>query len=101
VALAAYETEYERMAGRLAALRARLSGVRSRRATLNETLVPLVDRQAADANRFLELGEGESLVLLESLVRSYEAKLQLIDVQLEEARVKNEIRYLLGPDHRK
>lgn len=101
VALAAYETEYERMVGRLAALRARLTGVRARRATLYETLVPLVDRQVADADRLLELGEGDSLVLLESLLRSNEAKLQLIDLQLEEARVKNEIRYLLGPSGRK
>lgn len=99
VALAAYETEYERMTGRLAALRARLAGIRSRRATLHETLLPLVDRQVADAGRLLELGEGDSLVLLESLLRSNEAKLQLIDLQLEEARVKNEIRYLLGPGH--
>lgn len=101
VALAAYETEYERMVGRLAVVRARLSGIRSRRNTLHETLVPLVDRQVADADRLLELGEGNSLVLLESLIRSNEAKLQLIDLQLEEARTKHEIRYLLGPGGRK
>ena len=101
VALAAYETKYERMVGRLAALRARLAGVRSRHETVHHDLVPLVDRQVADADRLMKLGEGESLVFLESLVRSHEAKLQLIDLQLEEARVKNEIRYLLGPDNRK
>lgn len=101
VALAAYETEYERMVGRLAALRARLSGIRSRRANIYETLVPLVDRQVADADRLLKLGEGDSLVLLESLLRSNEAKLQLIDLQLEEAQTENEIRYLLGPSGRK
>lgn len=101
VALAAYETEYERMVGRLAALQARLSGIRSRRTTIYETLVPLVDRQVADAERLLELGEGDSLVLLESLLRSNEAKIQLIDLQLEEARTENEIRYLLGPSGRK
>lgn len=101
VALAAYETEYERMVGRLAALRARLAGVRSRRATVHDELVPLVDRQVADADRLVNLGEGESLVLLESLVRSHEAKLQLIELQLEETLVQTEIRYLLGPDNRK
>ncbi|MEM6277882.1 MAG: TolC family protein [Verrucomicrobiota bacterium] len=98
VALAAYETEYERMVGRLAVLHARLRGVRSRLNTVRRTLVPLVDRQVADADQLLELGEGDSLVLLNSLVRSNEAKLQLIDLYLEEAQVKNEIRYLLGPD---
>ncbi|MEM1443055.1 MAG: TolC family protein, partial [Verrucomicrobiota bacterium] len=98
VALAAYETEYERMTGQLAALRARLSGIRSRLSTFQKTLVPLVDRQVADADRLLGLGEGDSLVLLESLLRLKETKLQLIDLYLEEAQVLNEIRYLIGPD---
>ena len=101
VALAVYETEYERMIGRIAALRAQLSGVQSRRATLHQTLVPLVDRQVADANQLLRLGEGESLVLLESLLRANEAKIQLIDLQLEDAQVRNEFRYLLGPSGKK
>jgi outer membrane protein TolC len=99
VARAVYETEYEKMVGRLAALHARLAAIGNRRNTINKTLVPLVDRQVADAERLLSLGEGGSLVLLESLLRSYEAKLQLVDIQLEEARVKNEIRFLLGPDN--
>ena len=97
-ARAAYETEYERIVGRLAALRARLRGVRARRETIDETLVPLVDRQVGDARRLLELGEGGSLVLLESLLRAHEAKLKLIDIQLEDARTNNEIRHLLGPE---
>lgn len=101
VALAAYETEYERMVGRLAALQARLSGIRSRRTTIYRTLLPLVDRQVADAGRLLELGEGDSLVLLESVLRSNDTKIQLIDLQLEEAQTENEIRYLLGPSGRK
>ena len=88
------------MVGRLAALHARLAAIGSRRTTINKTLVPRVDRQVADAERLLILGEGDSLILLESLLRSYEAKLQLVDIQLEEARVKNEIRFLLGSDNR-
>lgn len=99
VARAVYETEIEKMVGRLAALRARLAAINNRRSTINKTLVPLVDRQVADAEQLLSLGEGGSLVLLESLLRSYQAKLQLVDIQLQEARVKNEIRFLLGPDN--
>lgn len=98
VARAAFETEYQRLSGRLAGLRARLDGIHSRRETMEQTLVPLVDRQVRDAYRLLELGEGSSLVLLESLVRAYEVKLQLVDLHLEEARVKNEIQFLLGPE---
>lgn len=101
VAEAAYETEYERIVGRLATLHARLQGVHARRKTINDTLVPLVDRQVEDGRRLIELGEGGSLVLLESLMRAHEAKLQLIDIQLEHARAHNESRFLLGPENRK
>ncbi len=98
VARAAFETEYERIVGRIAALRARLKGVRTGRRTLDKNLVPLVDRQVADARRLMELGEGGSLVLLESLVRAHEAKMKMIEVQLEGAQSSNEIRFLIGPE---
>ena len=98
VAKAAYETEYERIVGRLAAQRARLQGVHARRTRINQTLVPMVDRQMEDARQLVELGEGGSLVLLESLVRAHEAKMELIDIQLDHARAHNESRFLLGPE---
>lgn len=98
VARAAFETELERTEGRLAAMRARLDGARARRQSLDSNVVPLVDRQIEDARSLLELGEGGSLVLLESLVRAHEAKLDLIEVRLEESTTQNEIRHLLGPD---
>jgi cobalt-zinc-cadmium efflux system outer membrane protein len=101
LARAAFETEYERIAGRLASQRARLQGMHARRKTIDDTLVPLVDRQVADARRLVELGEGGSLVLLESLVRAHEAKLELIDVQLDHSQTHNEIRFLVGPQSRK
>jgi outer membrane protein TolC len=50
VARAAYETELERTEGRLAAMRARLDGARSRRQSLDSNVVPLVDRQIDDAH---------------------------------------------------
>lgn len=98
VARAAFETELERTTGRLAAMRARLDGSRARRRSLNSNVVPLVDRQVEDARSLLELGESGSLVLLESLVRSHQAKIDLIEVRLEENTTENEILHLLGPD---
>ncbi|MDA1005244.1 MAG: TolC family protein [Verrucomicrobia bacterium] len=98
VARAAFETELERTEGRLAALRARLEGSRARRQSFDSNVVPLVDQQIDDARSLLELGEGGSLVLLESLVRAHEAKLDLIEVRLEESTTQTEIRHLLGPD---
>jgi hypothetical protein len=46
----------------------------------------------------LEIGEGDSLVLLESLVRAHEAKLELIEARFEVSDTQNQIRHLLGPD---
>lgn len=100
VARAAFETEYERIVGRIATARARLQAVRAHRRSIDKTLVPLVDRQVADARQLLELGEGGSLVLLESLVRAHEAKLKLIDIQLEGSKASNEIQFLIGPSKR-
>ena len=98
VAQAAFETEFERTVGRLAGLRTKQRAIRAQRRTIDKDVIPLVDRQVADARRLLELGEGGSIVLLESLVRAHEAKLKLIDLQLEESNTNNEIRHLLGPD---
>jgi hypothetical protein len=79
-------------------MRARLEGARSRRQSIDSNVVPLVDRQIDDARQVLEIGEGDSLVLLESLVRAHEAKLDLIEARFEESDTQNEIRHLLGPD---
>jgi len=101
VAQAAFETEYERKVGQLAVLRARQRAIQAQRASMENTLIPLVDRQASDARTLIELGEGGSLVLLESLVRAHDAKLKIIDIQLQLARVESEIQLLLGPTNYK
>jgi hypothetical protein len=75
--------------------------LQARRETILGTLVPLVDRQVEDAGRLLTLGEGESLVLLESFVRAHDAKLDLINIQLETGRANNELHFLIGPNNRK
>ena len=101
VAKAAFETEYEKTTGRIAALHLRRNGIQDRNKTMESSLVPMVDRQVADASKLVELGEGGSLVLLESLVRAHEAKLKLIDNREEENRTNNELQFLLGPPNPK
>ncbi len=96
VARAAFEAEYERLSGQLAAQRAKRGAAIAQRERLETTLAPLVDQQLRDARRLLELGEGSSLVLLESLVRAHEAKRKLIEVRRDEALAANAIRRLIG-----
>lgn len=101
VAQAAFETEYERKVGKLAALRARLKGIQTQQSSIEQDLIPLVDRQASDARNLVELGEGGSLVLLESFVRAHEAKLKIITIQLQHSQAETDIQFLLGPTNHK
>lgn len=101
VAQAAFETEYERKVGKLAALRVRLRGIQAQQSSIEKDLIPMVDRQASDARNLVELGEGGSLVLLESLVRAHEAKLKIINIQLQQSQAETDIQFLLGPTNYK
>lgn len=94
VARASFEAEYERLVGAIAGARARARALRSEREHIVDAIVPLIDQQLVDARRLLELGEGGSLVLLESIVRAHETKMHLIDVRLDEARSSALLRYL-------
>ncbi len=98
LARAAFETELERMEGKLAKAEARLDGVVSQRNYIDSYLVPLVDQQLKDARKLLDIGEGGSLVLLESLIRAHEAKLEVIEARMEESTARNNIRFIYGPD---
>lgn len=101
LAQAAFETEYERYVGKLAALKARKNALNAQNASMKKTLIPMVDQQLLDAKKLIDLGEGDSLVLLESLIRAHEAKLKVIDIQLKKSQVESDIRFLLGPTNHK
>lgn len=98
LARAAFETAYERLVGRHAVARARAHGLVDQRADLEASLLPLVERQLEDAHELLRLGEGSSLLLLESLTRAFGARLDLIDLRAAEALAHAEVQFLLGPD---
>lgn len=97
LARAAFETAYERLVGSLAGTRLRLECLREQRAILESDIVPLVDRQLADAQNLLQLGEGGSLVLLESLTRVGQTQMSLIDARLGESLAIAQLAELVGP----
>jgi outer membrane protein TolC len=97
LARANFEHALEKTHARLAVLNSRLEAVRSRRQLLNESLAPLVDQQLENARKLLEIGEGNSLILLESLIQAHETKLALIEARLEESVTISETRQLRGP----
>jgi outer membrane protein TolC len=97
LARAALETELEVLSGRRAVASARAAALTEQRAELESVVVPLVERQAEDALRLVRLGEGSSLVLLESLRRAHETKLELVDAWTAAVRARVEIDELTGP----
>lgn len=97
LARAAFETAYERISGSLAATRVRLDTIREQREVIEADIIPLVDRQLADAQNLLQLGEGGTLVLLESLSRAGQTQMVLIDMQLGESLALTRLAELVGP----
>ena len=98
LARAAAETEFERLAFQLASTLARLKAIKQQRKVLEQDMVPMLDEQAAEIDRLAELGEVNTLILLETVTRLFEAKNQILDLQLASLRDRIEVARLLGPD---
>lgn len=98
LARAVAETTLEGLLASARAAEDRARAVSLRREGLESGVVPLVDAQYADARHVAQLGEVNTLVLLESLTRQHEAKEQLIDARREEALAAIDLEELLGPE---
>lgn len=100
LARASFETALERLEGSLAIARVRAAALGAEYEELVSVVGPMIDRQVVDAIKLVELGEaGESggLVLLDGLVRSYDTKLNMIDLRRDLALATTHIDYLVGP----
>lgn len=97
VARAVYETTHEQIVNGLAGAVLAQQAATQQRQIMESSVVPLVDEQYADARRIAELGEVNTIVLLESLTRQQEAKLRLIDARAAESLAQIEIDELVGP----
>lgn len=97
-ARAALETAYEAIVGRWAAAAARADAWSEQLADLRAELVPLVDRQVERSLQLLQLGEGDVLVLLQSLELAHQTNLDLIAAQAGAADARAEVAFLVGPE---
>lgn len=97
LARAAFETEYERLVSELARARALFNALREQRAMYENEIAPLVDQQLKDARALLGIGEGDALVLLESLVRVGRAQAGLIEARHDEALATLRLFEIVGP----
>lgn len=98
VARAAAETTFERLTRELSMARAAYDASRTQRDAFERDLVPMLDEQASEVEQLIDLGEVNTLLLLETVARRFEAKSRLLDLRLAEADAAIEITRLLGPD---
>ncbi len=98
VARASAETTFEHLTRELAMARAAYDASRTQRDAFERDLVPMLDEQASEVEQLIDLGEVNTLLLLETVTRRFEAKSRLLDLRLAETDAAIEITRLLGPD---
>lgn len=87
----------EQLVADLAMAQAALRAARAQRRLLESELIPLTDAQYADARALAQLGEINTLILLEALKRQHEARTAHIEALLEESLAMLRIEELVGP----
>ena len=74
----------------------RRAAVEQRR-ILDVELLPLTERQVADAKRLAELGQLDTLLILDAVTRAYEAQLAAVASAVTEAEATVELNSLFWP----
>jgi len=98
LAARALEGSYQRAIHELAAAEQQLQAASALRQGLEQRLVPLVDQQVADGRRLAELGQLDALLLLDGLQRAHDAKVQVLQARLDEARATIQLNSLFWPE---
>lgn len=96
-ARAIVETTFERLARDHAAATAMLEAARSQRNQFETEVVPMMARQARETVEIAQLGDVDTLLLLETVTRQFEAKSRLLELRHAEVDAVNQISELLGP----
>lgn len=96
-AVAVVETAYEALVMAYAMAQLQLAAIDDQHDYMRSTIIPLVDRQYEEARRIVELGEVDTLLLLDTLRRQYATKLELVELEARRAAAIVRLRELLGP----
>jgi cobalt-zinc-cadmium efflux system outer membrane protein len=94
----AYETTLERLHADLGEAAVDLRTSRAVRGTLERDVMSIADRQHEDALRIAELGEVDTLLLLESLTRRFDARFEVLDAMRAESLAAIRFVAAIGPD---
>ena len=91
------ETTYELLAREYAGLQGLLDSIRDQRETYEQEIIPLLVTQAEEIVRVAELGQVDSLLLLETFTRQFEAKTRLLQLHVTDSHARASMIELLGP----
>jgi cobalt-zinc-cadmium efflux system outer membrane protein len=97
LARADYEAAFEALVATRAAAELQLATANAQRLEIEAALIPLVDEQSGDVKRVTDLGQVDTLLLLDTLVRDHEAKARLIDARLAESLASVRLQGIEGP----
>jgi len=98
VARATAETTFAHLYRELAAATITLQMKQSQRNHYEKTIVPMLEDQTRDIEKIVELGEVDTFILLETVSRQFDAKQQLISLQLAELDAVINVLRMYGPD---
>jgi cobalt-zinc-cadmium efflux system outer membrane protein len=93
----AYEATLERLDADLAEAHIDLIASRTERRMLEVEVAPIADNQHDEALRIAELGEVDTLLLLESLKRRFDARLAVLDALRAESIASIRMEAAIGP----
>jgi outer membrane protein TolC len=93
-----YEATLERLEADLGEARVGLIAARATREVLEREVTPIADRQHDEAIRIAELGEVDTLLLLESLKRRFDTRLGVLEAQRLESLASIGVRGAIGPE---
>ena len=91
------EAAVERLIGELHVADAQRRAAGRQRELMEREIIPMVDAQYEDARRVAQLGEVNTLVLVESLSRQQDTKMKLIEARREEALAAIRMHEIVGP----
>jgi len=94
------ETTFASLDRDLAAASATLDAKRSQREQYEQLVVPLLTDQERDLRRIAELGELDTLIMLETMTRTLETKQRLITLHVGELDAAITVHRILGPGTR-
>lgn len=96
-ARAAYQARYESLVAQLARVQADCRATRKRAEWLRDRVGPMADKQLAEVQDIVRLGDMDVLMLKDALSTLVDTKLQLVDARLETSLVANRRRALIAP----